>query len=443
VSSSDSAMSLGRSSNTQNGHRPTFRSGRTFEVSRQAQQSYLHRLVKNPGFEAFWAFAIITNALLVGVEVHIQSVAPVGSERLGAFRVLDVVYSCAFLSELLLRISADRLYFFIGASRAWNWFVVETIFQFTLDRSKVTDGNTSSMRLFRLLRTVRFVRVFRLVRMVRFVRALRTLVFSIACTLRALFWALVLLVMILYLFAVLFTQAVADHTGQLGERPISFTTYWGSIPRSMLTLFQCVSNGISWEIAAQPLESVGLLWLVLFVMYICFVFFAVLNVVTGVFCQSAMEGAMHDAEIQVQETLKNKQEFIEKAQRLFRNLDCDQSGGVTMKELEEHMDDEVMLAYFDTLGIEMDDAWTLFKLLTSEEGDVVSCDDFVMGCMRLKGQARSMDIARVMYDQKVLREKISKLSRSVQHDLGALRLGVAAIQKAIGDNTRSSVFLQL
>lgn len=199
--------------------------------------------------------------------------------------------------------------------------------QFTLfeSQSSVTDSNASSMRLVRMLRTVRFVRVFRLVRMVRFVRALRTLVFSILCTLRALFWALVLLVLILYLFAVLFTQAVADHTAQLGERPEFFTRYWGSIPRSMLTHFQCVSNGTGWEIAAEPLESIGLLWLVLLVMYICFVFFAVLNVVTGVFCQSAMEGAMHDAEIQVQETLKNKQEFIDKVEKLFQDIDCDQS----------------------------------------------------------------------------------------------------------------------
>mmetsp|Transcript_104382 Transcript_104382/g.292482 ORF Transcript_104382/g.292482 Transcript_104382/m.292482 type:complete len:520 (-) Transcript_104382:114-1673(-) len=396
--------------------------------SRSAHRAYrcLERFVESVAFEVFWAAIIVTNALFVGAQVHYQaSVAPVGAKPPVEFSILNAVYTFGFLIEVLLRAAVQRCRFVCGASWSWNWFdlsvvlcsLVEIVFDFTVFQSQQVDANANTMRVIRLLRTIRLVRVFRVMRVIRFVRALRTLIFSIVCTLRSLIWAMVLMLMILYVFAVLFTQAVVDHMAGLGVRSQYFVEYWGSVPRSMLTLFESVSNGVSWDTVAKPLQDVGYLWLVLFLVYICFTFFAVLNVVTGVFCQSAIEGAMHDADLQVQETLKNKQVFIEKARKLFQSLDCDHSGGITIKELEQHLDNDQMIAYFGSIGIEMNDAWTLFKLLDAEESNTVSCDDFVMGCMRLKGAARSMDMAQLMYDQKMLRQKLAKFMSLVEKEL--------------------------
>lgn len=68
-------------------------------------------------------------------------------------------------------------------------------------------SSITGFRVFRLIRMTRIVKAIRLMRIVRFVSALRTLVSSIVHTLKALFWALVLLGFIVYVFAVLFAQA--------------------------------------------------------------------------------------------------------------------------------------------------------------------------------------------------------------------------------------------
>merc|ERR1711904_37206 len=69
---------------------------------------------------------------------------------------------------------------------------------------------------------------------------------------------------------------------------------YGSLSRCMLTLFQCVSGGMDWDNASRPLSDVGPILVIIFLGFICFVYFAVLNVMTAVFCQSALEHSMND-----------------------------------------------------------------------------------------------------------------------------------------------------
>ena len=66
---------------------------------------------------------------------------------------------------------------------------------------------------------------------------------------------------------------------------LSLEDAWGSVPRSVYSLFKSITNGTSWELVAEPLGDVHGIWLALFLLYIAFAYFAVLNVVTGVFCQ--------------------------------------------------------------------------------------------------------------------------------------------------------------
>eukprot|EP00428_Durinskia_dybowskii_P029043 CAMPEP_0170233322 /NCGR_PEP_ID=MMETSP0116_2-20130129/16406_1 /TAXON_ID=400756 /ORGANISM="Durinskia baltica, Strain CSIRO CS-38" /LENGTH=724 /DNA_ID=CAMNT_0010484115 /DNA_START=49 /DNA_END=2220 /DNA_ORIENTATION=- len=404
------------------------------DMRRRGSQQKLHSCVTGLNFELFWAVVIISYALFIGVQVEVMSRKVGQSDFQGhlAFTLVSAAYAVVFVVEAALRIAANRMYFFCGPDRTWNWFdlivAALSLVEAALDLSRWTGGevntNANSVRLVRLLRTVRLVRVFRVVRIVRYVRALRTLIFSIACTLRSLVWAMILMLMILYIFAILFTQAVTDYIDEIPvENLPKNTLLWGNLPRSMLTLFQCVTSGVNWNDALTPLGNAGTHWVVFFIMYICFTYFAVFNVVTGVFCQSAMEGAMHDADLQVQETLRNKQLYIDRAKKLFRDLDCDHSGNITIKELEDHLNSDVMKAYLNSLEIDTNDAWTLFKLMDTDEHNVISCDDFVMGCMRLKGVARSMDIANIMYDQKMLKQRLAKFMASVESQLDKLRLG--------------------
>ena len=55
--------------------------------------------------------------------------------------------------------------------------------------------------------------------------------------------------------------------------------------------------------------------------------------------------------------------------------------------------------YFQTLGLDVWDAWSFFKLLDKDSGGAVEVEEFLMGCLRLRGQATAMDVGKIINDQ--------------------------------------------
>lgn len=49
----------------------------------------------------------------------------------------------------------------------------------------------------------------------------------------------------------------------------------------MLSLFMSISGGVSWENVISPLKKISTAWVVVYLFYISFTYFAVLNVVTA------------------------------------------------------------------------------------------------------------------------------------------------------------------
>lgn len=126
-----------------------------------------------------------------------------------------------------------------------------------------SDSNVASVtgfKVFRMIRLTRIVKTVRVVRLVRFVIALRTLVSSIVHTLKALFWALTLLGLIVYVFAVLFAQAAPWHFRSSSpyaeaydhhidpastmsiEEDAAREKYFQSLPIAMLSLFMSIAG---------------------------------------------------------------------------------------------------------------------------------------------------------------------------------------------------------
>merc|ERR1712061_748798 len=122
------------------------------------------------------------------------------------------------------------------------------------------------MMSIRIVRIIRVVRVLRVIRLMRFLRPLRLLVHSIYATLKSLVYAVLLLVVIMYSFAVVFAQASTEYK-DLIIAPMNLHNYFGSVTTSIFTLFMCITGGVSWEIVQQPLREVHWFYIILFVIY--------------------------------------------------------------------------------------------------------------------------------------------------------------------------------
>jgi len=192
--------------------------------------------------------------------------------------------------------------------------------------------------------------------------------------------------------------------------------YFGSLSQSMLTLFMSISNGVSWVEVCTPLRKIEMSWLLLFLVYIVFTYFAVLNVITGLFCQSAIESQEKDKDTMLHAFLANKEMYIRRFKTLFHTMDTDASGVITQEEFETHITDFQVQTYFAMLGLDPEDATSLFALLDDDENTDpgIEVEEFVHGCLQLKGWAKSVDLAKVRSETRHISRELVHLSAYVK-----------------------------
>ncbi|CAE7727051.1 NaCP60E [Symbiodinium pilosum] len=158
---------------------------------------------------------------------------------------------------------------------------------------------------------------------------------------------------------------------------------------------------------ADLLVDIDWVWGYFFTGYIAFSYFAVLNVITAVFCQRAIESAEQDEQNILQRFLEDQRRFRHRIEQLFSRFDgLERDGAITLSEMEQFFNDEEVRAMFQSLDLTARDSWTLFKLLDEEGNGDINLSEFTDGCLRLRGPAKALDIACVMDESRRIKRKV-------------------------------------
>ncbi|CAJ1426573.1 unnamed protein product [Effrenium voratum] len=359
-------------------------------------QGAAQRISSSTWFNLTVALVIVSNSIFLGFQLEMSLHIPDSREQSFAFLLGHLFYAILFTVEMLIRMVADGPRRYVaGPEWMWNWLDVLVVIPAWLELivdfidSEVAHNSSSNFRIIRVLRITRMLQVLRSVRLVRVIYAFRELVFSIIDTTRQLCWAMILLVLLIYSFGVLFTDAVLSHPHMEDIPQAAF--YFGSVYKSCTTLFRTTLSGFDWNDAADSLLPVGMFWVQVFHVYVAFCGFAVLNVITGVFVNSAIKTREKDHDT----LMLHVQKFKALATRIWQQMDSSGLGQITIDEFERMFADADMQAFFEALEITAIDAWTLFDSLDADGDHVISYNEFIDRCMQLHGNARSVDLFAV------------------------------------------------
>ncbi|CAJ1389495.1 unnamed protein product, partial [Effrenium voratum] len=228
-------------------------------------------LVTHPFFDAVTALVILVNAATIGAETQYGAMdvqMPPGLD------IVSQVCSVYFLFELAVRIGAHKMSWISDPDmRLWNMFdfllVAMSLMDYILVRAMDASAGFTEVKMIKTLRIIRIFRVF------RFFRQLTQLALMITDSIKSLIWALVLLAIIIYAFAIFLTANVSawlqSHLEYPGiEWPLLAAEHadpdisalgwaYGSLPQTVYTLVQAVLGGRSWHEVCTPLFKVG--WL--------------------------------------------------------------------------------------------------------------------------------------------------------------------------------------
>jgi len=226
---------------------------------------------------------------------------------------------------------------------------------------------------------------------------LRVMAMMIVSSLQSLLWLMVLLIMLLYVVAIVVTQGATEYLRQGGgEFSEAMDSQFGSLWSTMYTLFKCMCGGVSWGESADPLLNYNLMYFLVFLVYIFFALFSFVNIVTGVFVDSAIQTADRDRSIVVEKQRKHKEAMIKNLLVVLEEIDTDSSGTLTVQELMQAFNNQHLANFFAHLNIEMRDMRQLMYLLDEDGNGSIDIVEFVDGLQACCGAARSLDISILM-----------------------------------------------
>ena len=387
------------------------------------------RLVRSYGFELFFSFLIILQALTMAVEVQYTGLDwgyQLGYEgySLPASEVwhsipsivqgIDIFFGILFTIEVILKSCVlGRTY----VQDPWAWFDMVLVILWCMDAGLSLlplDSHT-----LRLLRLVRLVRLVKLVRAVQGFDSLIIMTTALRDSVNALFWVAMIMIVVEMMFALLLNQVLMSLVRgtrlELSdqEERILFE-YFGTFPRAMLTMFQFTLG--TWVPVARILQEVVSPYFNIFsILHKVTVGFACIGVINGVFMQETLKVAQSDDVIMMRDVARREKIHASKMKDFFRYADHSKDYVITREEWQRVMEGTHAQHWFEAQGLNVEDANTVFSLIDKDCSQSITMEELIRGVSQLKGPARSLDLVLMTERQSELIQQLTDLLTRHSH----------------------------
>eukprot|EP00929_Paragymnodinium_shiwhaense_P080205 TRINITY_DN41817_c0_g1_i1.p1 TRINITY_DN41817_c0_g1~~TRINITY_DN41817_c0_g1_i1.p1 ORF type:complete len:703 (-),score=161.17 TRINITY_DN41817_c0_g1_i1:125-2233(-) len=385
-------------------------------------ETALSRCVMSDMFEYGSAVILLLNGLYVGVELQLRAKQHVDSGPAGGRGDIpslvgiffEGLFCTVFTAELALRIAAYKKAFIAsGPNQTWNIFDLFIVplsdLQFVLDVMTYLAGvvlfdEVPGLRVLRVLRVAKIVRSARVVQMLDIFREMRMMLLSIMASMQSLMSCVAILCMCFYIFGICLMGGAVDYltaedkwNSPGDETAQALQEAWGQLDVTMLMLFQAMCGGADWGDIFDTLSPLSGFYKFVFILFVSFAVFVLVNVITGVFVENAISTAHSDRETLIAERRAEMEAYLRNMKLLFSEMDSDGSNVVTLEEFRVFLADETVRTYFAAIELDVGDIETLFILMDRDRSGGVQAAEFLDGCRKLSGQSRALDLAIMEY----------------------------------------------
>merc|ERR1712039_423102 len=87
----------------------------------------------------------------------------------------------------------------------------------------------------------------------------------------------------------------------------------------------------------------------IFIAYVFFMYFGVLNVVVGAFVATTADIALSDKQALVKTETERLNNYTRHVKEFFRSADADKNGKLSWEEFEQHLNNREVQAYFNAI----------------------------------------------------------------------------------------------
>mmetsp|Transcript_36741 Transcript_36741/g.88319 ORF Transcript_36741/g.88319 Transcript_36741/m.88319 type:complete len:598 (-) Transcript_36741:91-1884(-) len=393
------------------------------------KKNWMQRIVGDPRFDLGFGALIVVNACVMAFALEFEGEAigdelGVGEQQSRAFwdsvshifSASAFAFALVFSLELLLRVCADGICAFRSG---WNLLDLFAVIVAWIDFGVLPDpsDNMPNLNVARVFRFVRLTKVFRVVRLAGIFGELRLLIKTCIASILSLFWAMVLLFSAMIIASIFIGQIIQpvmrDESRDIAVRLEAFASF-GTFSRCFITMFEITMAAGGWVRSGRFLTfQVDRRLFLFFFVYFLLVSFALIRVISAVFIKQTLQMAEKDHEQVVAEQARSNKALVARCKEAFTLADTSNDGTITAEELMAAAALPEVKAYLAANDLDVTEVPGVFSLLDSGNDGSLTFDEFVNGVSRLRGGAKQLDVASLMFETKRILVGISEMNRTV------------------------------
>merc|ERR1719487_1410476 len=148
--------------------------------------------------------------------------------------------------------------------------------------------------------------------------------------------------------------------------------------------------------------------MIFFVFFLIFTSFGLMNMILGVIVENTLQMQMNSV--------------LAKLREVLESADEDGSGSLTQEEFAEALNNPEIANQLRLIDFPVDDPDEIFMLLDVEQDGELTTDEFIEGCMRMKGSAKSKDLLEVQISVDILGKRLRTLDDKLVEATERVRL---------------------
>lgn len=332
-------------------------------------------------FEMVTLGVIAVNAVWISVDTDYNH-AEVLLDAEPQFQIAENLFCAYFSFEWIVRFSAFKYkrncfrdYWFIFDSILVGTMVLETWVMNAIilaaGGAASGAGNSSVMRVARLLRLTRMTRMARLLRAMP---ELMILIKGMIAATRSVVFTLVLLTVVLYVFAIAFTQLAADARSEVVREK-----YFADVATSMFSLLMYGALMDSVVVMAGDLAEESFYFVALFFLVVLLASLTVMNMLIGVLCEVVSAVAITEKEEMLVSYVNGRLSDV------VSLLDKDGSMSITRSEFMALLSQEEAVKCLGEVGVDVVGLVDLTEEIFASEDHELSFPDFMEVVLQLRG----------------------------------------------------------